>query len=102
MVDDAVQPRADSEDQEEEDLYDDGSTVRGTRPESNLYAEAAGTAKSDSEPLYNNIPGDNVSQGSYYMQLIANTVDESEKYDKPSPARRQPKDHTEVWEPLHL
>jgi hypothetical protein len=85
---------------EEEDLYDDGSTVRGT--ESNLYAEA-NTNKSDSEPLYNNIPGDNVSQGSYYMQLIGGTADQFEKYDSVGlSARRKPKDHTEIWEPPHL
>ncbi|CAI8010157.1 hypothetical protein GBAR_LOCUS6713 [Geodia barretti] len=88
--------------EEEEDLYDDGSTVRGARPESNIYAEAE-LSKSDCEPLYNNIPGDNVSQGSYYMQLVGGTANQFEKYDSLGlNARRKPKDHTENWEPPHL
>lgn len=101
---DAPSPSDDEGEQEVEELYDDGSTVKTTILESNIYAEAVNiprTTKSDSEPLYNNIPGDNTSQGSYYMQLITATASQDDQYDTPS-LRRQPKDHTEMWEPPHL
>lgn len=98
----------------DEDIYDDGTTVRPSqRPESVVYAETYTLHKprgleptTASEPIYNNVTscvnGDDTSQSSYYMQLMTNTPDNESNDQYTIIGQRQPKDNTEQWEPPHV